>query len=88
LAWTVDYTDTALRQLRKLERRMARRVVEYMDEVVAVLDDPWRRGKALTGPMGGLWRYRIGRCRVICDLQDQVLRVLVLRVAGRDQVYR
>ncbi len=67
---------------------MARRVVEYLDELVAVLDDLRQRGKALTGPMGGLWRYRIGRCRFICDVQDQVLRVLVLRVAGRDQVYR
>ncbi len=67
---------------------MARRVIDYMDELVAVHDDPRRRGKALTGPMGGLWRYRIGRCRVICDVQDQVLRVLVLRVAGRDEVYR
>ena len=67
---------------------MARRVVDYMDEFVTVLDDPRRRGKALTGPMGGFRRYRIGRCRVICDVQDQVLRVLVLRVAGRDQVYR
>ena len=67
---------------------MARRVLEYMDELVTVLDDPRRRGKALTGPMGGLWRYRIGGCRAICDLQDQVLRVLVLRVASRGQAYR
>lgn len=66
---------------------MARRVVDYMDELVTVLDDPRRRGKALTGPMGVLWRYRVGRCRVICDIQDQALRVLVLRVAGRDQAY-
>ena len=88
MAWTVDYTDTALRQLRKLDRRAARLVVDSMDELVTVLDDPRQRGKALTGPMGGLWRYRIGRRRVICDVQDQALRVLVLRVAGRDQVYR
>ncbi len=84
MPWTVDYTDTALRQLRKLDRRMARRVIEYMDELVTVLDDPRRRGKALTGPMGGLWRYRIGQRRVICELQDQARRVLVPRVAGRD----
>lgn len=88
MPWTVDYTDTALRQLRKLDRGMARRVVDYMDELVTILDDPRLRGKALTGPMGGLWRYRIGRCRVICDVQYQVLRVLVLRVEGRDRVYR
>ncbi len=61
---------------------MARRVVEYLDELVAVLDDPRRRGKALTGPMGGLWRYRIGRCRVICELQDRVLHVLVLETSA------
>ena len=67
---------------------MARRVVEYMDALVTDVDGPRRRGKALSGPMGGLWRYRIGRCRVICDLQDQLLRVLVLQVAGRDQAYR
>lgn len=67
---------------------MARRVVEYMDVLVTDVDDPRRRGQALSGPMGGLWRYRIGRCRVICDVQDQVLRVLVLRVAGRDWAYR
>lgn len=88
MAWTVDYTDTALRQLRMLDRRMARRIVLYMDELVTVLDGPRQRGKALTGPMGGLWRYWIGRCRVICDVQDQVLRVLDLRVEGRDRVYR
>lgn len=88
MAWPVDYTDTALRELRKLDRGMARHVVAYMDELLTALDDPRQRGKALTGPTGGLWRYRIGRCRVICDLQDQVLRVLVLRMAGRDQVYR
>jgi len=88
LPWTVDYTDTALRQLRELDQRMARRIVEYMDELVTVLDHPRQRGKALTGPMGGLWRYRVGRCRVICDIQDQVLRVLVPRVAERDRVYR
>ena len=88
MPWTVEYTDTALRQLRELDRRMARRVVEYMDELVAVHDDLRRRGKALTGPMGGLWRYRIRRCRVVCEIQDQVLRALVLRVAEHDQAYR
>ena len=59
-----------------------------MDQRVALLDDPRRRGQALTGPLGSLWRYRVGGCRVICDIQDQVLRVLVVRVSRRDQVYR
>ena len=88
MAWTVEYTGTARNQLSRLDRDMALRVVNYMDERVAVVDDPRRIGQALTGPLGGLWRYRVGRCRVICDIQDDVLRVLVVRVGRRDEVYR
>lgn len=88
MAWTAEYTDTAQSQLRKLDRRMARRILDYMDTITASSADPRERGRALSGPMGGLWRYRVGRCRVICDIQDDVLRVLVLRVGGRDRVYR
>ena len=88
MAWTIEYTETARRELRRLDRQTARRILDYMDQRVALLDDARRRGQALTGPLGGLWRYRVGGCRVICDVQDQVLRVLVVRVSGRDQVYR
>ena len=88
MACTVEYTGTARSQLSRFDRDMALRVVDYMDERVAVVDDPRRIGQALTGPLGGLWRYRVGRCRLICDIQDDVLRVLVVRVGRRDEVYR
>ena len=88
MAWRIEYTDTARTQLRRLDRDMARRIINYMDERVAVLDAPRSVGQALTGPLGGLWRYRVGDCRVICDIQDDALRVLVVRVGRRDQVYR
>ena len=67
---------------------MARRVVNFMDERVATRDDPRSIGRALSGPMGGLWRYRVGGCRIVCDIQDEVLRVLVVRLGRRDSVYR
>ncbi len=88
MAWTIDYADTAMQQLRKLDRQTARRIVDFMDERIATLENPRATGKALTGPLGGLWRYRIGDCRVICDLQDDALRVLVLQVGHRREVYR
>ena len=88
MAWRIDYTDTARTKLRGLDRDTARRIINYMDERVAVLDDPRSIGQALTGPLGGLWRYRVGDCRVICDIQDDALRVLVVRVGRRDRVYR
>ena len=88
MPWTIEYSDTARAQLRRLDRQMARRVVDYMDERVAPRDDPRGIGHALTGPMGRLWRYRVGDCRVVCDIQDNVMRVLVVRVGRRDRVYR
>jgi mRNA interferase RelE/StbE len=88
LAWTIDYSDSAKQQLQKLDKQNARRILDYMDERVAPLEDPRSAGKPLTGPLGSLWRYRVGDCRVICDIQDSALRVLVVRVGKRDKVYR
>jgi mRNA interferase RelE/StbE len=88
LAWTIDYTQTALNQLRKLDKQSARRILDFLDERVAQRDDPRSTGKALTGPLGGLWRYRIGDFRVICEIQDGELRVLVVELGNRREVYR
>ena len=87
MAWTIDYTDTAKSQLKKLDKTSARRIVDYMDKRVASAD-PRRVGQALTGPLGKLWRYRVGDFRVVCDIQDESVSVLVVRVAKRDQAYR
>ena len=88
MAWTIDYTDTAKDQLRKLDKQTARRIVDYMDQRIAALENPRSIGKALTGPLGGFWRYWVGDYRVICDIQDQQICVLVLRVGRRGEVYR
>jgi mRNA interferase RelE/StbE len=88
LAWIIEYTDTAKQQLSKLDKPSARRIMDYMDERIAVLDNPRSTGKALTGPLGGFWRYRVGDYRVICDIQDAAVRVLVVRIGNRKNVYR
>ncbi len=88
MAWTIDYTGTARKQLLKLDRQTARRIVDFMDARVAPADDPRSTGKALSGPLGGFWRYRVGDCRVICDIQDGALRVLVVDIGHRREVYR
>ena len=75
-------------QLRKLDRQAARRILDYMDERIAPLEDPRSTGKALTGPLGELWRYRVGDLRVICDIEDGALLVLVVRIGKRSEVYR
>ena len=88
MAWTIEYTETARRQLRKLEKSAARRILNYMDQRVAPLEDARIMGKALRGPLGEFWRYRVGEYRVVCQFHDQELRVLVVRVGSRKDIYR
>ena len=67
---------------------MAQRILDYMDERIAVMADPRAAGKNLVGPrMGSYWRYRVGDVRVICDVQDEVLVILVVEVGHRREVY-
>ncbi len=89
MAWTISYTETALKQLRKLDRTIARRLVDFMDERIAPLVDPRSQGKSLQGPaFGSLWRYRVGDYRLLCEIQDGRLIVLVVMIAHRKDAYR
>jgi mRNA interferase RelE/StbE len=89
LAWTISYTETALKQLTKLDRQAARRLVDFMDERVAPHADPRSQGKVLSGPaFANLWRYRVGDYRIVCEIQDAVVVVLVVNVGHRREVYR
>ena len=88
MAWLIEYTDTAREQLGKLDRPVARRILDYMDKRVAASGDPRGAGKALVGPLGGLWRYRVGDFRVVCEIQDGALCVLVVRLGNRKDVYK
>ena len=89
MAWTIKYAESAVRQLKKLDRSVAVKIVDYLDERVAFLEDPRSVGKKLSGPrLGAYWRYRIGDVRVICDVQDLQLIVLVLELGHRKEVYR
>jgi mRNA interferase RelE/StbE len=88
LNWIIEYTRSAEIQLRKLDKQVARRILDYLDNNIAVLDNPQSRGKALTGPLGELWRYRIGDYRVICEIQNNIMRILVVEVGHRKQIYK
>ncbi|BAN77256.1 type II toxin-antitoxin system RelE family toxin [Adlercreutzia equolifaciens] len=87
MAYSVEYLPRAVKGLKKLDKQIANRIFDALDEV-ACLDDPRSQGKGLTGPLSGLWRYRVGDYRVICDIRDGELLVLVVEVAHRSRVYR
>lgn len=86
MAYEVEYTATALRQLRKLDRQVARRIVDFLDEVSA-LDNPQSRGTTFAGDRAGIWRYRVGDYRVLCELRDAELVIFSLAVGHRGDIY-
>jgi len=88
LIWKIKYTKTAENQLRKMDKPLAKRIMDYLDDQIAPLQKPRTRGKALSGALGDLWRYRIGDYRVICEIQDDVMCVLVIKTGYRKQIYK
>jgi mRNA interferase RelE/StbE len=89
LARTIEFDEQARRQFKKLDAQAARRLYAFLRDRVAPLDDPRQFGKALQGStLGDFWAYRVGDYRIICDLQDGRLVVLVLAIANRRDVYR
>ena len=86
MSWTVELTVDAARVLQKMDPQTARRIRKALS-AIETLEDPRLRGKALTGPLRGLWRYRIGDYRVVCDLIDDRLVVLVIEIDHRSSIY-
>ncbi len=88
MAWTIDYTDTALKALRRMGKANAERIVDFMSDRVANAEDPRWTGKALKGELGEYWRYRVGDYRVLCEIRDGELRVIATTIGHRRDIYR
>lgn len=84
--WDVELSPDAAKWLRKADPQTARRIRDAL-RAITTLNSPRNRGKALTGAMAGLWRYRVGDYRIVCDLQDAYLVVLVIDIDHRSSVY-
>ncbi len=88
MPWRVEFAKAALRELDKLDRQVARRILAFLQDRVVAQGDPRGVGQALKGSeLGEIWKYRVGDYRVIADIEDGVLRVLVLRIGNRRDVY-
>lgn len=85
--WVYRFDERALKELKKLGFQARRDVIAYLDERVAGNSDPRRFGKGLRADLAGLWRYRVGDYRILCQIQDRKLLVLVVAVGHRREVY-
>jgi mRNA interferase RelE/StbE len=89
LAWRIEFDDAARRDLAKLDKPVARRITGFLRERIGVLEDPLSLGEALKGArLGDFWKYRIGDYRVIASIEDDTLRILVVRIGNKREVYR
>ena len=74
MAWRIELTETAAKSLAKLDRQVARRITKFL-------------GETLAGP-NALWRYRVGEFRIVVSIEDTAVRVLVIRIGHRREIYR
>lgn len=88
MTWSVEFDDSAAKELRKLDRQAQLDILQYFRDRIATNHDPRRFGKPLSRELSGLWRYRVRNYRMICTIEDHKLVVLVLRVGHRKKVYK
>jgi mRNA interferase RelE/StbE len=87
MSWAYRFDERALKELRKLGKQAQREIIAYLDERIAVKDDPRRFGKGLKANLAGLWRYRVGDYRILCQIWNGELLVLVIAVGHRRDFY-
>lgn len=89
MVWLIKFDDAAIKELAKLDKQIARRITAFLRERVAVLDDPRSIGEALKGSkLGDLWKYRVGDYRIISNIEDGALRIVIVKIGNRREVYR
>lgn len=89
MAWTIDISTQAEKQLDKLQKDHAARILRFLFDRVQNLDDPRSIGEALRGPrLGAFWKYRVGDYRIIAEIEDRAVKVVIVRIGNRREVYR
>ena len=85
--WTIEYDENAARDLANLDGQSAKRIKKYLDERIATDEDLRRFGEELKSNLAGLRRYRVGDYRIIAEIQDEKIIVLIVRIGHRSKIY-
>lgn len=89
MVWRIELDPAVERELSKLGPPAARRILVFLYERVVVLDDPRSIGEALNdSQLNEFWKYRVGNYRVIVNIEDSTVRILVVRTGHRREIYR
>lgn len=89
MAWSIEFHRKAVRELDHLDPQVSRRILHFLHQRVAPLEDPRSIGEALKGSeLGEFWKYRVGDYRIIASIEDHLVRILIVRIGNRREVYR
>ena len=88
MRYTVEYTSKALKSLKKLDKPVLLMIKSWIEKNLIGTTEPRRHGKGLTSNRSGHWRYRVGDYRIIADIEDEKLIILVVEVEHRSRVYK
>ncbi|MDQ0472566.1 type II toxin-antitoxin system RelE family toxin [Labrys wisconsinensis] len=89
MAWKIELSGLAQKALRNIDPQNSTRILRFLRDRLSVLDDPRSMGEALKGAkLGSLWKYRVGDYRIIADIQDRVVCIVVVRIGNRRDVYK
>ena len=88
MTWKIELDLRAAKELAQIDRQHAKRILRFLNDRIAKLDDPRSVGEALRGEWGEFWKYRIGDYRAICRIHDTIVTVYVIKIGHRREVYR
>lgn len=88
MTWKIKYLKSIQKDMRKIDKKDQHRIREYLESYIVSSGNPRSFGKMLKGSRSELWRYRVGKYRIICELNDISITVLVIRIGHRKDVYK
>ncbi len=86
--YKVEFSIEAANYIKKMDNSTRTTLLKWINKNLINCEDPRIHGKSLTGNKKGIWRYRVGNYRVLCDIQDEILTILVLEVGHRNKIYK
>lgn len=87
MAWRIELAETAKKQLSGLDRPVQERIRKYLHERIATAADPRDLADSLKSNLAGLWKYRVGDYRIVAEIREEEVLVLVVRIGHRSKVY-
>lgn len=86
--YNVKFSEKALKELAKLDKPISRLIINWVIKNLEYTDNPRQHGKALTGNLKGIWRYRVGDYRLFAEINDDEIFIFIFEIAHRSKIYK